>query len=277
MPVALINGINLSFDDYGQGDPVLLVTGTGAPGRVWRTHQVPALRAAGHRVITMDNRGIPPSDTCPEGFTLADMVADTAALIEHLGIVGCRVVGFSLGGMIVQELLVARPELVSQAVLMATRGRTDALASAMSVGEVDLADSGLEVPPRYTAFVQAMLSLSPRTLNDENKIRDWLDIFEVTGLALSTARGQLGLERIPDRRGELGKIQCPCLVIGFQDDLIVRPSLTREVADAIPGSTYKEIAGCGHYGYLEEPAAVNSAIIGFFSRQQVSAGQAVAT
>src|SRR5712691_623116 len=147
MPVARINGVKLGFDDYGTGDPVLLVTGTGAPGRMWRTYQVPALRAAGYRVVTVDNRGIPPSDPCPEDFGLPDMVADTAALIEYLGIDGSRAVGFSLGAMVVQELLLARPELVTQAVLMATRGRSDALACAMSAAEMELADSGIELPP----------------------------------------------------------------------------------------------------------------------------------
>lgn len=265
MTVVRVNGINLSYDEYGSGEPVLLVTGTGAPGRVWRTHQVPALQAAGYRVITVDNRGIRPSDTCPEGFTLDDMVADTAALIEHLQIEQCRIVGFSLGAMIVQELLVARPKLVRQAVLMATRGRSDALAFAMTAAEIELADSGIKLPPRYAAVMQAMQSLSPRTLNDEGKLRDWLDIFEISPVSLSEVRGQLGLERIPDRLAKYGEIECPCLVIGFQDDLIVRPELCRELAASIPGGKYEEISGCGHYGYLEEPEAVNSAIIGFFA------------
>ena len=264
MPVARINGINLSFDDPGSGEPVVLVTGTGAPGRVWRTHQVPALKAAGYRPITIDNRGIPPTDTGPEGFTLHDMVADTAGLIEFLGIGPCRIVGFSLGAMLVQELLVARPDLVRQAVLMATRGRSDALAIAMSDAEIEMCESGIKVPSRYAAFAHAMQSLSPRTLGDEQRLRDWLDIFELSAIDLSAVPGQLGLERIPDRLAAYRAIRCPCLVIGFQDDLIVRPALCRELADAIPGSRYQEIAGCGHYGYLEEPHTVNSAIIGFF-------------
>ncbi|MDN3358647.1 alpha/beta hydrolase [Actinomadura sp. DC4] len=263
MAVVRINGVNLSFDDYGSGEPVVLVTGTGAPGRVWRTHQVPALRAAGYRPITVDNRGIPPTDTGPEGFTLHDMVADTAGLIEHLGIGPCRIVGFSLGAMVVQELLLARPDLVRRAVLMATRGRSDALAVAMSDAEIEMCASGIKPPPRYTAFTHAMQSLSPRTLADEQRLRDWLDILELSAIDLSSVPGQLGLERIPDRLTAYGEIRCPCLVIGFADDLIVRPELCRELAGAIPGGRYQEIAGCGHYGYLEEPDAVNAAVIGF--------------
>lgn len=274
MPVVRINGIQLNYEEHGTGDPVVMVTGTGAPGRMWRTHQVPALKAAGFKVITVDNRGIPPSDPCAEGFTLDDMAADIAGLIEHLGAGPCRVVGFSLGGIIVQELLLARPELVRSAVLMATSGRADTFATAQAIAEMDLADSGVKLPPRYAAYVNALQSLSPQTLADEQRLRDWLDIFEISAVDLASVRGQLGLQLIPNRLPAYAAIRCPCLVLGFEHDLIVRPQLTREVADAIPGARYTEIPGCGHYGYLEKPAAVNAALVDFFTAP-LAAGVAV--
>ncbi|MFK4071921.1 alpha/beta fold hydrolase [Streptomyces sp. NPDC029674] len=271
MPIARINGVRLGYDEYGTGEPVVMVTGTGAPGRMWRTHQVPALTRAGYRVITLDNRGIPPSDPCPDGFTLADMVADIAGLIEQLDAGACRVVGYSLGAIAVQELLLSRPDLVQQAVLMATSGRTDALTAAMTAADAELSEAGGEgpgggrLPPRFAAYVQALQNLSPRTLNDEERLRDWLAVFEMTAVDATAVRGQLGLQLIPDRLTAYRRISRPCLVIGFQDDLVIRPHLSREVARNIPGSFYTEIPGCGHYGYLERPAAVNSAITGFFT------------
>jgi pimeloyl-ACP methyl ester carboxylesterase len=268
MALAKVNGITLGYDDYGDGDPVVLVTGTGAPGRIWRTHQVPALRRAGHRVITVDNRGIAPTDAGPGAFTLADLVADVAALIEHLGVGPCRVVGFSLGAVIVQELLVARPDLVREAVLMATKGRTDTFGAAVTAGDIELAESGVTLPPRYAAVVTAMQNLSARTLGDHEQMRDWLDVLEISAVSPSSIRAQLGLQLIADRRPAYRRIDRPCLVIGFSDDLITRPQLCREVADAIPGAVYQEIDGCGHFGYLERPAEVNDAIIGFFRRDR---------
>jgi pimeloyl-ACP methyl ester carboxylesterase len=232
---------------------------------MWRTHQVPALTRAGHRVVTLDNRGIPPSDPCPEDFTLDDMAADIAGLIEHLDAGPCRVVGYSLGAIAVQELLLARPDLVRQAVLLATSGRTDALTEAMTSADLELGDGGAKVPPRFMAYVQALQNLSPRTLNDEDLLRDWLAVLEMSAVDLSGVRGQLGLQLIPDRRPAYRRISTPCLVIGFQDDLVVRPHLSREVAHSIPGAGYTEIPGCGHYGYLENPAAVNEAIVAFFA------------
>src|SRR5437763_16079720 len=97
MPVVELNGIRLSYQVTGSGERVVLVTGTGSPGRVWQLHQVPALVAAGYRVATVDNRGIPPSDECVEGMTINDLVGDTAALIQHLSDGPARIVGMSLG------------------------------------------------------------------------------------------------------------------------------------------------------------------------------------
>jgi len=265
MPLVAVNGVQLNYEEYGAGAPVVLVAGSGASGRGWRPHQVPALTAAGFRVITVDNRGVPPSDV-PAVITIDAMVADLAGLIESLEIGPCRLVGVSLGSIIVQELLVARPELAAEAVLMATRGRSDELSLAMAKAELALFGSGCELPPSYEAVVRAMQSLSPRTLNDELKVRDWLDIFEISPLATPSVRAHLGLDMIDDRLESYRTIDTPCLFLAFQDDLIVRPRLTREVADHVRGSRYEEIPGCGHFGYLEEPAAVNSAIVDYFCR-----------
>jgi pimeloyl-ACP methyl ester carboxylesterase len=266
MPIRVVGGVRLNVEEFGSGEPVLLVTGSGASGRVWKAHQVPALTAAGYRAITLDNRGIPPSDGCPEGLTLAGMMSDTAALIADLGIEPCRVVGFSLGAMLVQELLVSHGGLVSRAVLIATRGRSDVLSAQMSAGERDLAERKVELPPRYASYIRAVQCLSPRTLNDEQRVRDWLDVFEMSSADSYLNRAQLGLEMIADRRAAYRKINCPCLVIAFSDDLIARPQLCREVAQSIPGCGYTEIADCGHYGYLEDPAAVNDAIVDFLGQ-----------
>ncbi|MFE2449697.1 alpha/beta fold hydrolase, partial [Streptomyces sp. NPDC059426] len=54
-------------------------------------------------------------------------------------------------------------------------------------------------------------------------------------------------------------------VIAFADVLITPAQLAREVADAIPGAEYELIEGCGHYGYLEDPATVNKVMVEFLT------------
>ncbi|MFM9447951.1 alpha/beta fold hydrolase [Streptomyces acidiscabies] len=265
MPDLRIDGIRLQYDDEGTGDPVVLVMGRGAGGRVWHLHQVPALKAAGHRVVTFTNRGIPPSDPSPQGFTIGDMVADTAGLIEHLGLGPCRVVGTSLGAYVVQELMLARPELVSQGVLMATHGRTDAYRRAAIAAERALYAEGLTLPAAYTAWNRALRNLSPATLGDEQSLQDWLDLFEFAREETGPgSRVQLELTAPEGRLAAYRQIGTPTLVIGFADDAALPARLSREVADAIPGAVYREVKDCGHYGYLERPDAVNRLMLDFF-------------
>lgn len=266
MPVVDLNGIRLSYQVTGSGELVVLVMGTGSPGRVWQLHQVPALVAAGYRVATVDNRGIPPSDECAGGMTIDDLVGDIAALIEYLGNGPARIVGTSLGARIVQELALARPDRVSQAVMMAAHGRPDPVQSALSAGERALYDDGIELPPKYYAAITAMLNLSPRTLNDSPTVQEWLEVFEFSGSRIGAGvRAQLEVEDFPNRLGAYSRITVPSLVIGFADDLMTPPYLAREVAEAIPEARYEEIEGCGHFGYLERPAEVNKLLVEFFS------------
>jgi pimeloyl-ACP methyl ester carboxylesterase len=264
MPLADVNGTKLNYEVIGSGEPVVLVMGSAASGRVWQLHQVPALVDAGYRAITFDNRGLGPSDETGE-FTIDDLVADTAGLIEHLGLGPCRVVGTSMGAHIVQELALARPDLVSGLVLMATRGREDFMREAIRAAELELRAADTVLPARHEAVVRAIENLSPRTLNDDAKIQDWLDLFEVAPTGWTPGlRAQHEL-RVPAGRLEAYRgITAPCLVIGFADDLQLPPHLGREVADAIPHARYLELEGCGHYGYLERPEAVNEALLTFF-------------
>ncbi|MBV9729686.1 MAG: alpha/beta hydrolase [Pseudonocardiales bacterium] len=266
MAVVVLNGIRLSYQVKGSGALVVLVMGTGSAGRVWHLHQVPALVAAGYRVATVDNRGIPPSDECASGMTIDDLVADTAALIEHLGQGPARVVGTSLGARVVQELALARPDLVSHAVMMAAHGRTTPVMDKLSVGERALHDAGIELPSMYYAAITALLNLSPQTLSDRSAVQEWLDLFELSGSCISVGvRAQLEMEHFSDRLAAYRRIRVPSLVIGFADDLMIPSYLSREVAEAIPGAHYEEIQGCGHFGYLERPAEVNELLVKFFT------------
>lgn len=268
MKVARINGIDIGYDDTGQGEPVVMIMGSGAAGRAWHLHQVPALVRAGYRVITFNNRGIPPTDACVEGFTVDDLVADTAGLIEHLRLGPSRVVGTSLGAHVAQEMCLVRPELISQVVLIATRARDDVMRRTLARAEREFHDSGGQLTPLYSAVLRAVQYLSPATLREDKEIQDWLDIFEMSPVTQAPGyRAQLDIEIGAGRLAAYRAIRVPALVVGFADDVILPPHLSREVADAIPGARYAEVRDAGHYGYLERPDQVNELLLDFFARR----------
>jgi len=276
MPLATVNGISLNYqvrgdrakgtEAKGSAPLVVLIMGTGSPGRVWELHQVPALLAAGFRVCTFDNRGIAPTDESAAGMRIEDLVADTAGLIELLDEGPALVAGTSMGARVAQELALARPDLVRKAVFMAGHARLDQFQKTLSLGEHDLDASGVELPAKYEAALTAVMNLSPATLADVNAARDWLDLFEFTGGPVTPGiRAQRRMDHDFDRVQAYKAITVPCLAVGFADDRMIPAYLTRELADTIPGARYQEVPDAGHFGYLERPETVNKILLDFFS------------
>ncbi|MEV5977024.1 alpha/beta hydrolase [Streptomyces sp. NPDC052114] len=260
MPTLHLHGQEWHYQREGVGEPVLLLPGAGEAGYVWQLHQVPALVAAGYEAVTLD---LPAPQGVREEDSFTALADATAALTAALGLAPCRLIGFSFGAQLAQELLVRRPGTFSGAVLMATRGRPDPAGEALLAAERACHAEGVRLPPPYAAFVQAALQLSPATWHDEHALRDWLDVFEFA--ASSGAAGQ----QLPpaavsvDQLDALGSVSVPVLVLGFAHDLIARPALGREVAAACPYGRYEELADCGHHGHLERPDAVNEVLVRF--------------
>jgi len=257
--------ISLAYDDRGTGEPVVFIAGHGGSGRTWLPYQVPAFLAAGYRVITFDNRGIGATENA-EGFTTQTMVADTAALIEKLDAAPARIVGVSMGSYIAQELMVARPDLVTAAVLMATRGRMNSASQFFHNSEVEFYDSGIELPPAYDAKSRLLENFSRKTINDDVAVEDWIAMFSTWPSKRTPGlRCQLDVTPLTNRLPAYRSIAAPVLVIGFADDVVTPPHLGREVADALPNGRFLQIPDAGHLGFFERPEPVNAAILKFFA------------
>jgi pimeloyl-ACP methyl ester carboxylesterase len=257
--------VTLAFDDRGKGDPVLFIAGRGGPGRTWHLHQVPAFLKAGYRTITFDNRGVGATENA-DGFSTRTMVDDTATLIERVGVGAVRIVAVSMGAFIAQELMVARPDLVSSAVLMATRGRLDRTRELFRLAAAELADADVALPASYDAKVRLLESFSPKTLNDDAAVGQWIEMFTMwPSKATPGLRRQLDIGPESNRLPVYRSIAAPVLVIGFADDVVVPPHLSREVAQALPKGRYLEIPNAGHLGFIERPEPVNAAALQFFA------------
>jgi pimeloyl-ACP methyl ester carboxylesterase len=268
MPEATVGGIRLNYDTFGEGDPILLICGTGQRSFTWQLFQVPALTQAGYRVVTFDNRGIPPSDCPPAPYSVKEMAEDAAGLIEELALAPCRVAGLSLGAFITQELALAHPDLVRSAVMMGTMGRQDEFGRHLTQAWVELSESEIELPRVVDAVNAGFEVFSPAALHDDDRARQYFEF------AMQMPRwenpGRLGQHMADrtydDRLDDLRGIRVPCLVMGFELDMLTAASLCREVAEAIPDCSYVEIPMCGHAGPMEKPDEVNRELLAFFAR-----------
>lgn len=119
MPHVQINGINLHYEVAGQGQPLLLIMGLGAPAAAWDPILVQEL-AKTHRVIIYDNRGTGMSDKPDTPYTIAMFASDAVSLLDALNVPRAHVFGVSMGGMIAQELTIHYPQRVASLILGCT-------------------------------------------------------------------------------------------------------------------------------------------------------------
>lgn len=269
MPRATVNGVDLDYrvDGDPEAEPVLLICGTGQPAFSWQVAVVPRLVDAGYRVVAYDNRGMPPSSCPSPPYSVADLVGDAAALVDHLDLGPCRVAGLSLGAFVAQELALARPDLVRAAAMMGTVGRSSALLRAWARANVEVEQAGIVLPGRFVAVTTLMATASPRRQLDDRFVTTMVELVaDAPTWHGPGAEGQYAADLTYNGRLDaLAGVRVPSLVVGFEHDLMTPPSLGREVAAAIPGARYVEIAGCGHLGPFEEPDAVLGHLIEFFA------------
>lgn len=89
--------IDLYYEDHGTGKPVVLIHGYPLSGASWEK-QVPALLAAGHRVVTYDRRGFGKSSQPTAGYNYDSFAEDLRELVTKLRLRDVALVGFSMGG-----------------------------------------------------------------------------------------------------------------------------------------------------------------------------------
>ena len=268
------NGIRLSCTVEGDGEPVVLISGTGMPPEQWQLGLAPALVERGYRVVTFANRGIPPSDCPPAPYTVAEMTADTAGLIDALELGPCRVVGYSMGGCIAEELCYRRPDLVHEVVLIASAGRTSAFMRIFLEAQVALAEA-LDPQPHIQAISDVLLPTQAAAVlqHDDAKVEEWLALYQAAppwtnpgrlgqwSADLAWARDEARTERWP-RLTQRG------LAVAFEHDLAWPPERVREAVGKMPNAQFVEIAGAAHGGAVTHPAEVSAAVLQFFDESR---------
>jgi pimeloyl-ACP methyl ester carboxylesterase len=264
MAKATVNGISLNYKVHGDGEPLVMVMGFGGPRLGW-FHQIRAFRKY-YRVVTFDNRGIGGTDKPKESFTLETMMEDTLGLMEHLGIDRAHVLGYSLGGMIAQELAIRHPERVSKLILASTVSTTRQLSpelrEKLGLGEEFSDEEARQVDP-----MKAMGFLISMSFN-KWWYRTFLPAMVPVMSLLRWSKGLKGQKDAVvglDTADRLPRIQAPTMVMVGTKDKVTPPEASEEMASGIPGAKLVKVAGGAHGYALEMRKEFNKEVLDFLS------------
>jgi len=267
MPELIIEGKKLHYTDQGTGPVVLLGHSYLWDHAMWSA-QIDTL-ASQYRVIVPDLWGHGASDTFPEGTdNLDDLARHALALLDHLSIERCTIIGLSVGGMCGAIAALVAPERINGLVLMDTYlGKESDAKKTYYFSLIDqLAEHG--------AFPEPLLDVIAPIF-----FRPGIDRQSALYQDFRASLARMGAQQLRETVAPLGRI-----IFGREDRLdllcqldadttlvicgdadIPRPPLeAREMARLI-GCPYVLVPEAGHIASLENPAFVTGALMTFLA------------
>lgn len=281
---AAVNGIRLHYVEAGAGPAVLLLHGFPEFWYSWR-HQIPALAAAGFRVLAPDLRGYNLSDK-PRGvanYGLQHLVGDVEGLVRDTGRPRAAVVGHDWGGAIAWAFAMRRPELVDRLIII------NAPHPAAYLRELRTLDQLLRswyvfffqmpsVPEwrfrrRHFALLQEALRRPPTRPGafTDDDIRLYKEAFARPGALTAAINYYRAVFRSRFRRArdEARLVTVPTLLLWGERDPYLSPRLTEGLSQWVPHLRVERFADAAHWPHVEWPDRVNSYMIEFLRRSPV--------
>jgi len=263
MPVVTANDVNLYYEIYGQGEPLVFIHGFAVDHLVFAA--LPERLQNGYQVILLDNRGSGQSD-CPDyPYTVEMMANDLAEFCKRLNLGRCHFVGHSMGGMILQSLAHQHPEQVRSAILCCTDVKIDIRYALTAQSRVAL--MAAECPQRALIENGLGWTFSSDFLEQPGMVEKIINLrlsnpFPITAMGY---RHQLNALLSFNSSAWINQIKASCLVISGEQDIIMNEHSVRKMSLEIPHAHYECISGVGHAPFIEKPEAFLQALMHFIT------------
>ena len=251
MPSVDAAGTELHYLRAGEGEPLLLIQGMSATHLTWGRPFLSELEPH-FDCIVFDNRGMGLSGKAELPFSIADMAADTAALLDALELETAHVVGISMGGMIAQELALAHPERIRTLTIGASYcgGPNGSLMAPEDLQMLGAAYASGEPEQVFRAMWE--INLSPTFREDDSRFAAFVEMGSALPAPQPVVLQQMRACGAHDTHERLGQISLPTLVIHGDADRLLGYDNGREIASRIP-ARLETLEGIGHMFWWEQP------------------------
>lgn len=254
-----LDGAPIHYEIVGSGPPLLLLNGIGLDLSAWGP-LVQALCGV-RQLVLLETRGSGLSGPPPEPCTTARLAADALALLDHLSLGSVDVLGFSLGGLVAQELAILAPDRIRSLVLAATAARLPGRTRRVLDAWRRLLLAGVEAD----AFRREQFAwiFGPATLENDALIEGALAT--LAGAPAPSARGfaaQTDACLAHDTRERASGIGAPALVLAGADDILLPAAAAETLAGLLPRGRFEHHPG-GHAFLSESTSVVTASVLRF--------------
>ena len=254
---------HLIFEEAGSGPAVLLIHGFPLCRRMWKP-QMGALEDRGYRAIAPDLPGFGRSPVPKKELRMADYADEMVTLLDRLDIERAVVVGMSMGGYVLLDLLERHPRRLAGAVFAATRAGADD--SAAREKRTKLAEAVKGGSPDVVAESFETVLFAPETPKGDpalvEEIRGWMRATPPQGLVA----GLIAMRDRKDYRRMLSDFHVPALVIGAREDRAIPVEESRYLDEQLPDSSLCILPEGGHMVNMEQPEQFNTCLLSFLDR-----------
>lgn len=257
----------IGYVRFGHGSPIVLITGYRSTIAEWNAHFLAEL-ARHHEVIVFDNRGVGESQTQDAGYGARDLAGDTAALLQGLGVEHATVLGWSMGGIVAQQLAMDAPARVTRLVLLSSMPPGPQAQPPSAEVMQALSGSGAD------HFARVMAVLFPASALQAVQACFVGDMFAPGNyrepkIADDVAHAQDALmtqwQHDEAAAHALTSVKVPALVLVGMQDAVLVPRNSQALAHALPKATLVEIAAGGHAMMYQYPVELARRIGAFIA------------
>ena len=251
MPYVNSNGVDIYYETYGQGVPIVFLHPLYTNGYIWCFQIFPFART--NQCVVIDHRGHGRSGKPQQGYSIREHTEDVAAVLDELQIDRAVLVGNAIGGMIAMQFSLDYPERVLGNVIIST---------GMGLSQ-DMPADALVDQGAFTRLID--LTVSAKTRQQRGEI---LDLMKALVIVESNFPRYVFVASSQDPEGvfnwnikdRLKDIHNPTLVLVGAEDQATPVEMLRVVADGIPGAQLNVIKDVGHFYQLENPSEFNETL-----------------
>ena len=266
-----VNGVDVHYVDAGSGPLVVLLHGFPEFWYSWRK-QIPALAAAGFRVVAPDLRGYNESSKPQhvDEYRLKTIAGDIAALIEQLG-APCVLVGHDWGAIVAWAVAMMRPELLRKLVAMQIPHPAPLLRNIRRSTRQKLKllyQLWFQPPLLPELTIPILMPLLLRRMGRFTS--EDIATYRKSWRGFDTRRAMANYYRALRRfrreiRDLMQPVRVPTLFIWSEHEPVVMREATEDWDEWVPDLRIARVAGAGHFVQTDQPDIVNELLIEFAS------------